>query len=87
MLSRLSFYDVLAEQEFAMRFWFDLLTPKQVLFFRPVIDGLRKDGDEVLATSRRYREVEQLASLLGLDLTFAGTRGGKDPLGQFQIEP
>jgi len=68
-----------------MRFWFDLITPKQLLFFRPVIEGLRKEGHEVLATSRRYREVEQLASMLGLELTFAGARGGKDPLGQFQL--
>jgi predicted glycosyltransferase len=67
-----------------MRYWFDLITPKQLLFFRPVIDGLRRDGHEVLATSRRYREVEQLASMLGLELSFAGSRGGKDPLEQFQ---
>jgi len=67
-----------------LRLWIDLVTPKQVLFFRPVIGALRKDGHEVLATSRRYREVEQLASMLGLELTFAGSRGGKDPLGQFQ---
>ena len=68
----------------AMRIWCDILTPKQLLFFRPVIDILRKDGHEVLSTSRRYREVEQLATLLGFDLTFVGARGGKDPLGQFQ---
>src|SRR5467141_1763094 len=67
-----------------MRLWFDLITPKQILFFRPVIEGLRKGGHEVLATSRRYREVEQLASMLGLDLSFAGSRGGKDPLEQFE---
>ena len=67
-----------------MRYWFDLVTPKQLLFFRPVIDGLRKVGHEVLATSRAYREVEQLASILGLALTFAGARGGKDTLGQFR---
>jgi len=67
-----------------MRLWFDLITPKQLLFFRPVIEGLRKGGHEVLATSRRYREVEQLASMLGLDLSFSGSRGGKDPVDQFQ---
>jgi predicted glycosyltransferase len=67
-----------------MRYWVDLITPKQLLFFRPVIEGLRKDGHEVLATSRKYREVEQLASILDLDLSFAGSRGGKDPLEQFQ---
>ncbi len=68
-----------------MRFWVDLLTPKQVLFFRPVIESLRKDGHEVLATSRRYREVEQLASMLGVELSFVGARGGKDPLGQLKM--
>jgi len=68
-----------------MRYWFDLLTPKQILFFRPVIEGLGKEGHEVLATSRRYREVEQLASMLGLELSFAGERGGKDPLGQLRL--
>ncbi len=61
------------------------MTPKQVLFFRPVIDVLRKDGHEVLATSRRYREVEQVASKIGLDLTFVGARGGKDRLEQLNL--
>ena len=69
----------------ALRYWIDLITPKQVLFFRPVIDGLRKGGHEVLTTSRRYREVEQLASMLGLELSYAGARGGKDPVDQFRM--
>jgi len=68
-----------------MRFWIDIVTPKQVLFFRPVIESLRKDGNEVLVTSRRYREVEQLASMLRLDLSFVGSRGGKDPREQFEL--
>lgn len=67
-----------------MRLWFDILTPKQLLFFGPVIDSIRKEGHAVLATSRRYREVEQLASQHGVELSFAGARGGKDPLGQFR---
>jgi len=67
-----------------MRVWFDLLTPKQLLFFGPVIDILEKGGHQVLATSRRYREVEQMSELLGIGLTFAGERGGKDILGQFK---
>ncbi len=78
------FYDVPREEVFAMRYWFDLITPKQILFFRPVIEGLREDGHDVLATSRKYREVEQLASMLGQDLSFAGSRYGKDPLEQLQ---
>ncbi len=61
-----------------MRYWFDLVTPKQLLFFRPVVDDLSGDGHQVLVTSRRYREVEQLASMMGMGLSFVGSRGGKD---------
>ncbi len=39
----------------------------------------------MLATSRRYREVEQLASMHSLDLVFVGRRGGKDPQEQFKL--
>jgi predicted glycosyltransferase len=62
--------------------WLDLLTPKQILFFDPLIKALKKGGAEVLATSRRYREVEQLAKLRGLELSFVGERGGKVPVSQ-----
>lgn len=67
-----------------MRLWFDVLTPKQVLFFRPAIGLLRERGHEVLATSRGYREVEQLATRAGLGLEFVGVRGGKDAVGQLE---
>jgi predicted glycosyltransferase len=61
------------------RVWFDILTPKQVLFFAPVIADLVSQGSEVLATSRKYREIEPAAKMCGLDLKFVGERGGKDP--------
>ena len=67
-----------------MRYWLDLLTPKQLLFFRPVIGELEAGGHVVLATARGYREVEQLASLLGMSLQFVGARGGRDPLDQLK---
>ncbi len=60
------------------RVWFDVLTPKQVLFFSPVIEELVSQGWEVLATSRKYREVEPIARMCGLDLKYIGERGGKD---------
>jgi predicted glycosyltransferase len=62
----------------------DLLTPKQILFFRPIIGELQAGGHTVLATSRHYREVEQLASLLGMSLEFSGTRGDRDPRDQLK---
>jgi hypothetical protein len=62
-----------------LRAWIDLLTPKQILFFRPVIEDLESKGAEVLATSRRYREVGPLAERAGLELTYVGDRGTKGP--------
>ena len=67
-----------------MRYWFDVLTPKQLLFFSPVMEELKAKGHEVLATSRHYREVEQLASLLGVELKFVGARGGKETYDQLR---
>ena len=59
-----------------MIIWIDILTPKQILFFTPLIQELRENGHKVLSTSRKYLEVELLASLKGLDLTFVGRHGG-----------
>jgi predicted glycosyltransferase len=62
-----------------MKAWIDLLTPKQVLFFGPLVKELEASGFDVLATSRKYREVEPLAELAGLDLTYVGERGSRGP--------
>lgn len=59
-----------------MKVWFDVLTPKQVMFFGRAVALLRKSGHEVLCTSREYREVVELARIKGLDLTIAGRHGG-----------
>jgi len=61
------------------RVWIDILTPKQVLLFAPIIEVLKRKGLEVLATSRRYREVGPLAERAGIDLRFVGERGSKGP--------
>ena len=65
--------------ERSTRVWIDLLTPKQVLFFGPLVKEIRSRGGEVLATSRRYREVGPLAERAGLDLKYVGDRGTKGP--------
>jgi uncharacterized protein len=59
-----------------LKFWFDILTPKQVMFFKPVVDLLREDGHEILCTSRDYREAVQLARIKHLDLKIIGRHGG-----------
>ncbi len=59
-----------------MKLWLDILTPKQVLFFGPLTEALRKEGHELLATARHYREVDQLAKKKGMRLDFVGERAG-----------
>ncbi|MEX0763688.1 MAG: DUF354 domain-containing protein [Nitrosopumilaceae archaeon] len=60
-----------------MKIWFDILTPKQLLFFEPMIRKLRKNN-QVLCTSRNYREVVDLAKIRGMKLVLAGKHGGAD---------
>jgi predicted glycosyltransferase len=62
-----------------LKVWIDILTPKQILFFAPLVRELEASGFEVLATSRKYREVDPLAELVGLDLKYVGERGSKGP--------
>ena len=59
-----------------MKVWVDVLTPKQVLFFKPLVDELSKRGHDVLATGRDYRELVGLSKLVNFDLKFVGRHGG-----------
>ncbi|MEO9319189.1 MAG: DUF354 domain-containing protein [Nitrososphaera sp.] len=61
-----------------LRIWFDILTPKQVLFFQPAIKLLRSSGHQVFVTSRQYWEAVELAKIKKLDLTIIGSHGGAD---------
>lgn len=55
-----------------MRLWFDILTPKQVNLFKPIIDEL---DHEILCTSRAFRETVELAKIKGLELKVIGNYG------------
>ena len=61
-----------------MRIWFDILTPKQVLFFKPVVNLLKGLGFELLCSSREYREAVDLAKIKKLELTIVGKHGGSN---------
>lgn len=61
-----------------MEIWFDILTPKQVMFFRRAVALLHNSSHEVLCTSRQYREAVELARINGFDLTIVGSHGGAD---------
>ena len=59
-----------------MKIWFDILTPKQIMFFKPAISILQTQGHEILCTSRNYREANELSQLMGLNLLMIGNHGG-----------
>lgn len=61
-----------------MKIWFDILTPKQIMFFNPAIAILQRDGHDILATSRNYREANELSKLKGLHLIKVGSHGGSN---------
>lgn len=58
-----------------LRIWFDILVPKDLLFFDQMIRRLRKNH-EVLCTSRRYGEVSRLARVRGTTMRLVGSFGG-----------
>ena len=58
-----------------MKIWFDVLTPKQLLFFESMIKRIKKNHT-VLCTTRDYSQVTHLAKIRDLKLTIIGKHGG-----------
>ncbi len=58
-----------------MKIWIDILTPKQLLFFEPMMNKLGKKH-KVLCTTRKYREVDQLAKIRKIRVKVIGKHGG-----------
>ncbi len=59
--------------------WFDLVTPKSVLFFEPILRNLREKGQKVLITAREgvdYKEVVGLLKLHKINFVNRGEFGG-----------
>ncbi|HET7404997.1 MAG TPA: DUF354 domain-containing protein [Candidatus Bathyarchaeia archaeon] len=59
-----------------MRVWIDSLTPKHALFFEPLSRNLRRQGHDLLITTRKYREAEQTLRLRKLPFSIVGEHGG-----------
>ena len=60
-----------------MRVWIDLTNSPHVLVMRPVIEALRRRGDDVLVTARDFAQTLGLLERFGLDHTAIGRhRGG-----------
>lgn len=60
-----------------MKIWIDFLTPKQLLFFEPLIKRLNKKHN-LLCTTRDYREAKELAKIRKLDVVIVGHHGGAE---------
>lgn len=58
-----------------MKVWFDILTPKQLIFFKAFSEYLEKQDVECILTSRNYGEVSVLAKLHGVKLLYCGKYG------------
>jgi uncharacterized protein len=65
-----------------MRVWIDMTASAHVLVFRPLIELLRRRGDEVEITAREYAQTLQLLELHGLDAEVIGRHGGRSRLGK-----
>ena len=61
-----------------MRVWIDMTASAHVLVFRPLIELMRKRGDEVEITARDYAQTLQLLELHGLAAdAVIGRHGGR----------
>ena len=60
-----------------MKIWFDILTPKQYLFFEYFIQKLQKQH-KILCTSRRYEQVNGVRKFGSINPIIIGKHGGKN---------
>ncbi|MHA1713676.1 MAG: DUF354 domain-containing protein [Candidatus Ranarchaeia archaeon] len=58
------------------RIWIDILTPKQALFFKPLIDRLDETGHQMLITTREYPQATEMIQRLGIPAQKLGRHGG-----------
>jgi len=58
-----------------LKIWIDFLTPKQLLFFEPLIKKLSKKH-RLLCTTRDYREAKELVKIRKLNVVIVGRHGG-----------
>jgi len=58
-----------------LKIWFDILTPKQLLFFEDMIKHMKKNH-KIICTSRNYDQVIQLGKIRKQRLIVVGKHGG-----------
>src|SRR5256886_5709761 len=65
-----------------LRVWVDMTASAHVLVFRPLVELLRRRGDDVEVTAREYAQTLQLLELHGIDAEVIGRHGGRSRLGK-----
>ncbi|MBC8252227.1 MAG: DUF354 domain-containing protein [Candidatus Nitrosopelagicus sp.] len=60
-----------------MKIWFDVLTPKQYLFFEYFIQKLKKQH-KIICTSRKYEQVNGIRKFGSINPIIIGKHGGKN---------
>lgn len=68
-----------------LKFWFDLETAPDVLFFEPIAKQLRHLGHEVHTTCRDYSSVPELAELYGIAGEKVGKHAGTGKIGKIIV--
>lgn len=58
-----------------MKFWVDMCTPKDVIFFRKIIEELNYRNHEIFITTRNYTETNNLINYFGLNAVIVGSHG------------
>jgi len=58
-----------------MKFWVDCSTPKEVLFFNPIMSELKNRGHKIILTTREYTETNDLLKYFNLDAKIIGKHG------------
>ena len=58
-----------------MRFWVDMSTPKEVLFFKGLIRELESRGHTVTVTTRKYSETNDLIKYFNINAEIIGAHG------------
>ncbi len=60
-----------------LRIWIDLANSPHVLFFRPIIDELKRLGHRVSITARDFAQTHGLLDLYGIEYESIGIHGGR----------
>jgi len=61
-----------------LRIVIDILTPKQCMMFQLLEKEIQARGHQVLLTTRRYREVDEIIKRKGINAVTVGRHGGKN---------